>query len=97
MSEHGLYENQLHKLNDLVPGYTSFAVASSHRKQINFDQGKNIGGCGILWDYRSLAYKIRHLKDISSDRICVIELITDTIVFFIISLYLPHQSCMISD
>lgn len=88
-SEHGLYDNELYKLDHIVPRYKSYALPSSHRA--------GIGGTAILWNSELFAFRIKPLPGISSDRMTVIELQADDAVYFIISVYLPHQTCNISD
>ena len=96
-SEHGLYKNQLHKLDSLIPNFKSFAMSSDH---LSVDQSNNrqgIGGCAILWNTEILAFRVKKVPSLSSDRIAVVEIKADDALYFIIAVYLPHQSCMISD
>ena len=96
-SEHGLYENQLHKLDNMVPGYKSFALPSAHLDVSSSSNRPGIGGTAILWNSDLFAFRVKPLPGISSDRMTVIELTADDAVYYIISVYLPHQTCNISD
>ena len=95
IQEHGLYPCQIPKLRTVLKDYEGFGKPSSQLR--DEDVGKQgIGGCGILWR-KSMSYKVkRHLQE-GTDRICVIELILKTQKIFIICVYMPHQTCKISD
>ena len=97
VSEHGLYKNQLHKLDNMVPDFKSFGRSSVHLNSNDCNAKAGIGGCAVLWNTKALAYRVKPMLDISSDRITVIELKADNAVYYIVSVYLPHQSCQIAN
>ena len=96
-SEHGLYQNQLHKLDHIIPNFKSFAMPSDHRDASHSNNMQGIGGVAVLWNTEVLSFRVKKLPGLSSDRIAVIELKADDARYFIISVYLPHQTCLISD
>ena len=72
-------------------------MSSSHLDEAESNNRYGIGGTAILWNSKALAFRVKPLPKLSSDRITVIELKADDARYFIISVYLPHQSCVISD
>ena len=96
IQEHGLFPCQIPKLGTVLKDYDGFGRASSQLKDQDVGNKQGIGGCGILWR-KSMCYKVkRHLNE-GSDRICVIELILKKRRVFIICVYMPHQTCHISN
>ena len=97
LSEHRLYGNELYKLNDINTQYEAYGKASDDLDTCN--QNIKPGHCGIalLWK-RSLSHRIRRVE-CESDRICVIEVIGACFQrsLFIVGVYLPHQTCKISN
>ena len=97
LSEHRLYESELHKLDDINPNYNSYGKSSGDL--LNCNQNKKPGHCGIalLWK-NSLNNKIRTIE-CRSDRICVIEVLNSYFSrsVFIVGVYLPHQTCKIAN
>ena len=97
IAEHRLYNNELHKLNDINVLYETYGKASVDMS----DDHQNIkpGHCGIalLWK-KSLNHRIRKVT-CESDRICVIEVFGACFgkSLYVIGVYLPHQTCKISD
>ena len=94
LNDHGLYDSELHKIEDLFPDYTSHAKASRHLNNQSFGHSRGFGGCALLWK-KSLQNRIRPLPDKGTDRICVVQLTIDSIEYFIVGVYLPHQNCKI--
>ena len=97
LSEHRLYEYELHKIDDLCTNYCFHAKASADLK--HHDQSKKHGHCGvaILWS-KNIANNVRTL-DCRSDRICIVEIIkaVQNRSLYVFSVYLPHQNCQISN
>lgn len=54
------------------------------------------GGCAILWS-QTLATCVRPLPNLGGDRVCVIQIIINDVNYYVISAYMPHQTCRISD
>ena len=96
VSEHGLFPCELHKLDSLVHGYTSIAKASAQLSDNDFGARRGIGGCAIIWNKNRLNCKVKPYPDVGSDRICMVEIILNDLNIFLISVYMPHQSCQIS-
>ena len=96
ISEHRLYDSELHKLHDLGLDFEVHAKASYDLKDRK--QSRNVGHCGIaiLWN-KELSHRVR-VRECNSDRICVIEVIRafEDRSLFIFGVYLPHQQCKIS-
>ena len=97
IAEHRLYANELYKLNSIHSDYDTFGKSSNDLDSCN--QHVKPGHCGIalLWR-KCLSGRIR-VVECRSDRICVIEIMKacGMISVFVIGLYLPHQTCKISD
>ena len=97
ISEHGYFPCELYKMNCKIPGYKSFAKASAQLKDIDMGHRRGIGGCAILWNASILDYKVKPIEHLGSDRMAVLELNTENMIMFIISVYLPQQRCQISN
>ena len=97
LSEHGLYPCELYKLNNVSPDYISMAKSSRQLSDNNFGSGRGVGGSAILW-HKRLSSNVRPLPELGSDRMCAIEIILpNNARLYVISVYLPHQSCYIYD
>ena len=97
ISEHGLFKCELNKLKNFHPEYDCMAKSSNHLKDIDFGHRAGIGGTAIFWK-KVLSNRIRVLENLGSDRLCVIQYITENKQkIYFISLYLPHQTCIIDD
>ena len=98
VSEHGLFPCELNKLEHVLNDYASLSKASAQLSDANFGDRAGIGGCAILWNTKRLNCKVKPHPDVGSDRICMIEIngIGDRNIF-LIAVYMPHQSCKISD
>ena len=96
LNDHGLYNSELYKFDQMYPDYASHAKASKHLNEINLGRKRGFGGCAILWK-KTLDNRIRPLPDKGTDRMCVVQFQAQNSLFFIISLYLPHQTCKIDD
>ena len=97
LSEHGLFPCELYKLNDIIPGYKSCAKSSAQLNDKDFGHRRRMGGCAILWNESKFKYKVKPTPSLGSDRIVVVELHIQNRIHFIISVYMPHQTCSISD
>lgn len=96
LSEHRLYDNELHKLNIINDKYDINAKASSDLDARN--QSHKAGHCGIAMFWKKELNQIVKLVRCESDRICAIEIIGAcfTKSLFVIGVYLPHQNCKIT-
>ena len=50
-----------------------------------------------MWNKQKLSNHVRPLPDIGNDRCCAIELNLDGAKYYVFSIYMPHQTCKISD
>ena len=93
-SEHRLYQCELFKLQDVLPGYTVQAKASIDLS--DDDHGSKPGHCGLLIAWKdNLNACVREIV-IDSDRICGIQLIEvgpNKSNILILGVYMPHQQC----
>ena len=97
ISEHGLYQCELPKLYDIHPDFNAMGKSSKHLRDENHGKRKGHGGCALLWR-KSISNMVNPRPDLGSDRMCVLELYPkDRPVCFIMSVYMPHQGCQISD
>ena len=97
VSEHALYPCELQKMNFVHPEFTALSKASHSLDDQLFGSIKGNGGCAILWR-KNLSCNIRPLPVLGSDRMCAIELhLGNGMLCYIISVYMPHQGCQISD
>jgi len=98
LSEHRLYQCELFKLEEYLPGFSVYAKASHDLKQ--GDVLHKPGHCGMLIAWRSHLDVVVTKVKVNSDRICGIKLSncgehnTDLYIF---GVYMPHQNCTISD
>ena len=96
LSEHRLYNHELHKLTNLGIGYEFHGKASSDLEDRH--QSRKVGHCGvaIMWS-KDIAERVKVIE-CNSDRICIIEVIRAIHgrSLFIFSVYLPQQQCKIS-
>ena len=97
VSEHGLFECELHKLNALIPGYHSIGKSSKQLCNVQVGSRQGTGGCAILWNTEKFKYKIRPLPNLGTDRSVVLEINTGCEKYFVVSVYMPHQTCRISN
>ncbi len=93
ISEHGLYECEFYKFDDLLPDLRQSADLNQFTQ---YSQVCGHCGVGILWR-RSLNNLVTPLKNINHDRICGIKLQTVGDPWFIFSVYLPQINCKIAD
>ena len=88
ISEHGLYNCELYRLDDINPNFKSLAKSSSALKDANFGKAPGHGGCALLW-HTDLSNYVRPLPRVGSDRICVIQMSVKNIInCIIISIYM---------
>ena len=98
MSEHRLYNCELFKLNEFIPGFIVYAKASADLDE-DYVSVKP-GHCGILIAWRSCLSSLITKVQVNSDRICAIKVskLNDKgASLYIIGVYMPHQQCIISD
>ena len=96
IQEHGLFSCEIPKLRTVLKGYDGIGVHSTQLMDTELGKRKGIGGCAILWD-KNLSYKVkRHIFD-KHDRMCMLELNMPGLRLFVICVYLPHQTCKISN
>ena len=96
ISEHALYPCELDKLNKINTNFVGIGVSSKELKDCDVGIKRGHGGCAILWK-KTLTSKIRPLEGINSDRLSAIQICFNHVKYCIISVYLPHQSCTISN
>ena len=96
ISEHGLFECELHKLHNFDRNFKCFPKSSRRNKDINLGKLRGIGGCAIFWR-TELDNIVRPLPEMGDDRICVVQLTVDTSLYYIIAVYMPHQTCKIDN
>ena len=96
IQEHGLFPCEMPKLETYIKGYTGIGKPSRQLVDTEIDKRKRVGGCAILWR-KTLQYKVIRYPKEGSDRICMVELKIRDLRVFIICVYLPHQTCIISD
>ena len=96
LSEHGLYNCERHKLASISPDFECLSKSSVNLNDANFGNIVGHGGCAILWN-KSLSSYIRPLPDLGTDRICGIQLSMGNRKYLILSVYMPHQTCYISN
>ena len=98
-SEHRLYNCELYRLNDFLPGYQIHAKASADVDQ-EIHTSKS-GHCGIFIARQDALSSNIRIIDVNSDRICAIQMgnvLNNTKCnLYIIGVYLPHQQCRIAD
>lgn len=96
ISEHNLYESQLFKLNDISKEFISYGKSAGNLdpNHIGFIPGH--GGVAVMWK-KDISCKVKPLRNLGSDRICTIELLTEASSVFIVGVYLPHANCRIAD
>ena len=96
ISEHGLYECEMQKLENIHRDFMGFGKADRHLDNKNHGKVKGYNGCGIIWR-SSINNRVNRLPELGSDRICVIKVkLTRYVGVYIIAIYLPHQSCKIA-
>ena len=96
LSEHRLYENELHRLEMLS---NKFEFQSKSSKDLEAaKQTRQSGHCGISICWRAeINHKIKVIE-IRSDRLCIIEIVKaiEQQSLFVIGVYLPQQGCKIT-
>lgn len=97
ISEHGLFNCQLWKLNEVS---TQFCVTAKACKTLCDERcGVTFGHSGVALFWRaSLSQYVRPLNNIQSDRICAVELtIPGTRSIVVCGVYLPHKASSIAN
>ena len=89
ISEHRLFNHNMHFLDSINSEYTGFGIADN---SLILNNNRNIGkgGVALLW-HRSMSSFISPL-DIDSDRICGIQLTLRNVHFYIIQVYAPSSN-----
>ena len=98
LSEHRLYNCQLHKMRDYLPGYSINAKSSHDLNDIDVNSKPGHCGIAIAWK-EQYDRKVKVLK-VDSDRICGIKMVgigPGNSNVYVIGVYMPHQACVISD
>ena len=73
------------------------AKSSSRISDEEFGKRRGTGGCAIMW-HNTLSNNVRALYNDGTDRMCVLQVkLNDDLTVYVIAVYLPHQSCTISD
>ena len=76
VSEHHLYECELHKLSQISEQYESYGKSCNRLSNDNLYHARGYGGIAILWN-KSLSNNIQKCSELGDDRICVIKLTHD--------------------
>ena len=94
MSEHWLWPYNLESLTNLHPDYNGFGYCDSRLNE-NSSLTRGCGGVGFLWK-KSL--NITPVTDISSDRLCVVQLHTSfDVPLTIVAVYMPSSNYSIDE
>jgi len=97
LSEHHLFECELHKLRKVNDNFMVYAKASDVLSNYNLYSGRGCGGIAILW-HQSLTNVISKCTHLGDDRICVIKInVEHCLPVYIVGVYLPQRDCKISD
>ena len=97
LSEHHLYECELHKLSNINSNFDVYAKSATSLNNDNIHHHKGHGGVAILWR-KSLSHNVRKCTELGNDRICVVKVSTNNSVpIYIIGVYLPQRDSIISD
>ena len=97
ITEHGLFPCELYKLEPLQDDLSVISKSSKQLNDSNFGYRKGNGGVAIMW-HKSISNFVIPLPNLGTDRMSVIQLqLPDTSKLFIIGVYMPHQSCQISN
>ncbi len=98
-SEHRLFNYQLYRIKDYLPGYEVYAKASADLEDSMSCTRSGHCGLFIAWS-EEISSQVRRI-DVDSDRICTIQICNaysdDKSNLYIIGVYLPQQACQISD
>ena len=94
LSEHWLWPYNLESLTNLHPDYNGFGYCDSRLNE-NSSLTRGCGGVGFLWK-KSL--NITPVTDISSDRLCVVQLHTSfDVPLTIVAVYMPSSNYSIDE
>ncbi len=97
ISEHQLYECELNRLNELDSEFIGYGKSSLSLKPENYGKVPGHCGVGILWR-KSISSHVRPLRQLGTDRFCAVELtFAGQKPLYVVSMYMPQQSCQISD
>jgi hypothetical protein len=98
-SEHRLYNCELYKLGDYLPGYHVHGKSSA-----DLDDSRSTlrpSHCGLFMAWRESMDSQVRVMSVESDRICAIQIANvshkDKCNLYVIGVYLPHQNCKIAD
>ena len=97
-AEHRLYKYELHRLNEMFPGYSVHGKASHDLQDENGITKP--GHCGISIAWRQYLDQNVKMVSVDSDRICCIQINgvgQNQSCLSIIGVYLPQQQSVISD
>ena len=94
LSEHHLYETQLHKLQELDQNFCMYGKSSSVLDPKMCGKLPGHGGVALMWR-KSMSCCIKPVKDLGSDRMCAIQICMGEHFrdLFIIAVYLPQVTC----
>ena len=87
----------MYKLGEVHEEFYAFGKSSESLNIHNMGKVPGHSGIGIMWR-KSYSGCIKKLKDLTSDRVCGIQLTTEgERKLYVISVYLPQRGCYISD
>ncbi len=96
IAEHRLYEQELHKLDNINENYNVVGKSSNDLEM--YEQGYKLGHCGVaMFWHKQLGNQVKPIK-CNSDRICAIEIMNTfgCKSLVVVGVYLPQQRCKIS-
>lgn len=101
VSEHGLFECQLWKLNDANHNFNVTAKASKGLKDDMCNRSIGHSGVALFWK-ESLSQFVKPVKDIESDRMCAMDImLPNARRVRAVSVYLPymvyHRASLVAD
>ena len=96
LSEHAFYPCEMRKLNEIHADFMGIGVTSKELKDEDLGVKRGHGGCAVLWRKNLSSNIARGNIKINSDRLCAVQYIEEGFTLTIVSIYLPHQSCVIS-
>ena len=87
LNEHGLYNCEMYKINEIHQTYRGFGKASHRLNDTLHGKVLGHGGCAILWhDY--INSNIEPMPHLGSDRVCVLKVNSDSDEVYVIAVYL---------
>ncbi len=97
ISEHGLYDCQLWKLNQVNSDFNVVSRACNSLKDDDCNNKLGHSGVALFWR-DTLSQYVTPLNDIKSDRMCAIDvMIPNKRRTIVVSVYLPHKTSQVAN